>query len=365
MASVSFPEQSHLFAQEKEKTGIIIVNLGTPDGTDFLSVRRYLKEFLSDQRVIEVNPILWKLILNLFILTFRPGKTAKAYKAVWRKDTNESPLRYYTRKQGEKLKSAFADYHNIEVAWAMRYGQPNIEKAFKDLEKKGCTRLVILSLYPQYSATTTATVNDEVFRCLMKMRRQPTLRIAPPYECHPKYIQALKNSIITHLKTLDWKPEKILVSFHGVPVDYIEKGDPYKVFCERTFHTLQDAMPENAPPLFLTFQSRFGPREWLQPYTDKTLEAFAQEGLKKIAVIAPGFASDCIETLEELKIEGCKIFENAGGTHFTQIPCLNDNSDAIDLFTALLKESLGDWINPPSKLLHLAAAPRGNTCEPQ
>ncbi|HBN22169.1 MAG TPA: ferrochelatase [Holosporales bacterium] len=346
MTTVSHLKSSQPLAQEDEKTGVIIVNLGTPDGTDFWSVRRYLKEFLSDQRVIEVNPLLWKLILNLFILTFRPGKTAKAYKAVWNKNTDESPLRYYTRKQGEKLASAFANHSNIEVTWAMRYGQPNIEKALNDLEKKGCTRLVVLSLYPQYSATTTATVNDEIFRCLMKMRWQPTLRIAPPYECHPKYIQALKKSITNHLDTLDWIPEKILVSFHGVPVEYIEKGDPYKAFCERTFQALQDAMPESSPPLLLTFQSRFGPREWLQPYTDKTLEALAQEGLKKVAVITPGFAADCIETLEEIQIEGRRVFEKAGGTHFTQVPCLNDNEDAIDLLAELSKESLGNWIEP-------------------
>lgn len=344
MTSISHLKSSTPFVPENEKTGVVIVNLGTPDGTDFWSVRRYLKEFLSDQRVIEVNPLLWQLILNLFILTFRPGKTAKAYKAVWRKDTNESPLRYYTRQQGEKLANAFESHDNIEVTWAMRYGQPNIKKALNDLEKKGCTRLIVLPLYPQYSATTTATVNDEVFRCLMKMRWQPTLRIVPPYERHPMYIQALKKSISTHLDTLDWVPEKILVSFHGVPVEYIEKGDPYKAFCERTFQALQEAMPKDAPPLLLTFQSRFGPREWLQPYTDKTIEALAKDGGRKIAVITPGFASDCIETLEEIQLEGGEIFETAGGTHFTAIPCLNDNEDAIDLLTELSKESLGGWI---------------------
>tara|TARA_R110002095_G_scaffold163758_6_gene141923 strand:+ start:118 stop:1155 length:1038 start_codon:yes stop_codon:yes gene_type:complete len=344
MTTLPLLQTSKTLEQAEEKTGLVIVNLGTPEGTDFWSVRRYLKEFLSDQRVIEVNPILWKLILNLFILTFRPSKTAKAYKAVWRQDTNESPLRYYTRKQGEKLASALSNHKGVEVSWAMRYGSPSLKEVLHDLEQKGCKRLVVLPLYPQYSATTTATVNDEVFRCLMKMRWQPTLRIAPPYESHPKYIQALRNSIMTHLETLDWMPEKIFVSFHGVPVEYIEKGDPYKAFCERTFHALQEAMPEKAPPLLLTFQSRFGPREWLQPYTDKTLEALAQDGLKKVAVIAPGFASDCIETLEEIQIEACEIFEKAGGTHFTQIPCLNDNEDAISLLAELSKNSLGGWI---------------------
>lgn len=335
---------------QPEKIGVMLVNLGTPDSSNIKDVRRYLREFLSDKRVIEANPLLWKLILNCVILPFRASKTAAVYKSVWRQETDESPLRYYTRQQAEKVAERFAEQNiesAIEIDWAMRYGNPSIKSVIENLQEKGCTRIVVLPLYPQYSATTTAAVSDEVFRCLANKRWQPTVRIAPPYEVHPLYISALKKSLETHLATLSWSPEKILMSFHGIPLEYVEKGDPYRDFCERTFRHLDAAISKDMPELELTFQSRFGPREWLQPYTAKTLESLAQSGVKKVALIAPGFAADCIETLEELQIEGHKLFEKNGGTHFTQIPCLNDSHESIDLLVQLITNATSGFNFPP------------------
>ncbi len=333
----------HIPNTTDEKIGVIIVNLGTPDESSTKAVRRYLKEFLSDQRIIALNPLLWQIILRLLILPFRSSKTAKIYKKVWRNDTNESPLRYYTRRQAEHLKERFKNHDGIIVDYAMRYGNPSLRLVIHNLQKRGCNKLVILPLYPQYSASTTATVNDEIFRVLMKMRWQPTVRICPPYETNVLYIKALKNSILIHLKNIDWKPDYLVVSFHGIPLEYVEKGDPYKDFCERTFRTLQKELPKNTPKLKMTFQSKFGPKKWLEPYTEETLIDFANKGIKKIAIIAPGFAADCIETLEELQIECAEIFKKCGGTHFTQIPCSNDSDDAINLYESLIQESLGKW----------------------
>ena len=327
----------------QEKTGVILVNLGTPDNTSFSAVRRYLKEFLSDRRVIGMCPFLWKLILHSIILTFRPSKTADVYKSVWKEDTDESPIRYYTRRQADLVAAEFKKNKNIIVDWAMRYGNPSIASVVKKLHDQGCTKLVVLPLYPQYAASTSATVNDQVFRALMRMRWQPSVRVIHPYETHDMYISALKNSIATHLKTLDWVPEKILVSFHGIPLEYVERGDPYKHFCIQSFEALKKAMPKGSPELMLTFQSRFGPKEWLQPYTDETLEKLGDDGVKKLAIMAPGFASDCIETLEELQIEGKESFMEHGGTHFTQIPCLNDSKDAIKLYKTLIEENIKGW----------------------
>lgn len=336
----------NLDTQDKhDKVGVILVNLGTPDDTSWGAVRRYLKEFLTDRRVINMCPFLWKMILNTIILTFRPSKTAAVYKSVWKTDTDESPIRYYTRQQAKLVADRLKDHDNVIVDWAMRYGTPSIETVVHRLHDQGCTRLVVLPLYPQYAASTSATVNDQVFRTLMRMRWQPTVRIVHPYETHDRYITALKNSILAHLKTLDWTPEKIMVSFHGIPLDYVERGDPYKYFCEKTFAALEKAMPNTTPELMLTFQSRFGPKEWLQPYTDESIKQLASAGIKKLAIMAPGFASDCIETLEELSIEGQKDFKEHGGTHFTQIPCLNDSPDAIELYETLIRENLVGWSN--------------------
>ena len=329
--------------QHHDKVGVILVNLGTPDDTSFSSVRRYLKEFLSDRRVIGTCPFWWQILLNTIILTFRPSKTANVYKSVWRLESDESPIRYYTRRQAELVAESLTDHEDVIVDWAMRYGNPSLEAVIHNLHDKGCTRLVVLPLYPQYAASTSATVNDQVFRVLMRMRWQPSVRIIHPYETHPSYITALKDSIISHLQTLKWVPEKIMVSFHGIPVDYVQRGDPYKFFCEQTFEALKKAMPKGSPELMLTFQSRFGPQEWLQPYTDETLEKLAKEGTKNLAIMAPGFASDCIETLEELNIEGREIFLEHGGENFTSIPCLNESPAAISLYETLIREYLSGW----------------------
>ena len=321
------------------KTGVLIVNLGTPDSTSWWDIRRYLKEFLSDRRVIETNPILWSIILNLIILNFRPHKTARAYKKIWMKDTNESPLRFYTRSQAEKLSTKLKTYPNIIVDYAMRYGNPSIKSKLDYLHKEGCEKLIILPLYPQYAAATTATVCDEVYRVLMKMRWQPSLQIIPHYESEPLYIDALVNSINNHLKKIDWIPDVILSSFHGIPKKYFDKGDPYQCYCHKTNRLMKEKFG-NSIPIEISFQSRFGPAEWLRPYTDKTLERLAKEGTSNVLMICPGFSSDCVETLEEIEMEGQETFKENGGKNFSVVPCLNDNDDHINLLEYLIKKHL-------------------------
>ena len=315
------------------KTGVLLINLGTPDSTSWWSIRKYLKEFLSDRRVIEVNPVIWQIILNLFILTFRPSKTAHAYKKIWRKDTNESPLLYFTRSQAEKLNSKIGN-DNIIVDFAMRYGNPSIKSKLNNLKDLGCENIIILPLYPQYAAATTATVCDEVYRTLMKMRWQPSLKIIPHYESEPLYIEALKNSILKKIEEINWKPDLIIASYHGIPKKYFEKGDPYHCYCQKTSRLMSEKYKQI--PIKTTFQSRFGPQEWLQPYTDKILEGLPKEGKKNILVICPGFSSDCVETLEEIAIQGKESFMKSGGKNFDVIPCLNDNDDHINLIKKLI-----------------------------
>ena len=319
------------------KTGVLLINLGTPDSTSWLDIRKYLKEFLSDRRVIEINPIVWQIILNLFILTFRPSKTAKSYKEIWMKDVNKSPLRFYTEMQTEKLKKKIND-KDLMVDFAMRYGNPSIKSKIKKLQKKGCEKLIILPLYPQYASPTTATVCDEVFRVLMNMRWQPALQIVPHYESEPLYIDAIVNSINKKLNSIEWTPDLIVASYHGIPKKYFEKGDPYHCYCQKTSRLVSEKLQR--VKIITTFQSRFGPEEWLQPYTDKTLESLPKEGKKKILVISPGFASDCVETLEEISIQGKESFEKSGGEKFEFIPCLNDNDDHINLLEHLIKKNL-------------------------
>ena len=317
------------------KTGVLIINLGTPNSTSWWDIRKYLKEFLSDKRVIEVNPIIWQIILNLFILTFRPSKTASAYKKIWMKETNESPLRYFTRNQAEKLEQKVGN-ENIIVSFAMRYGSPSIKSKLYELKNKGCENIIILPLYPQYAAATTATVCDEVYRTLMGMRWQPSLQIIPHYESEPLYIDALVKSIQNKIKTINWKPDLIVASYHGIPKKYFDKGDPYQCYCQKTSRLISEKFSQ--VKIQTTFQSRFGPQEWLTPYTDKTLELLPGNGVKKLLVICPGFASDCVETLEEINIQGKESFLKSGGEKFDSIPCLNDNSDHILLFESLVKK---------------------------
>ena len=319
------------------KTGILIINLGTPDSTRWWDIRKYLNEFLSDNRVIEVNPIIWKIILNLFILTFRPSKTAHAYKKIWRRETNESPLLYFTKKQEIELSNSIGA-ENIIVDFAMRYGNPSIESKLNNLKAKGCENIVILPLYPQYAAATTATVCDEVYRSLMKMRWQPSLQIIPHYESEPLYIEALVKSIEKKLKEIKWTPDLIISSYHGIPKSYFDKGDPYHCYCHKTTRLIKERFTKI--DIQITFQSRFGPQEWLTPYTDKTLESLPDKGIKNLLVICPGFASDCVETLEEINIQGRETFLEKGGENFDLIPCLNDSTDHIKLFEKLIKKYL-------------------------
>ena len=315
------------------KTGVLLINLGTPDSTSWWDIRKYLKEFLSDRRVIEVNPILWKVILNLFILTFRPSKTAKAYKEIWMKDKDMSPLRYYTLMQSQKLADKFNN-ENLIVDFAMRYGSPSIKSKIEYLKEKGCENLIILPLYPQYASPTTATVCDEVFRSLMKLRWQPSLQVVAHYEANPLYIDALVNSIKKKISEINWKPDLIVASYHGIPKKYFDKGDPYHCYCMKTTRLLKEKLKD--VNIMTTFQSRFGPQQWLEPYTDKTLEEIPKDGKKNILVICPGFASDCVETLEEIAIQGKETFVNSGGENFDLIPCLNDSEDHINLLKNLV-----------------------------
>ena len=319
------------------RTGVLIVNLGTPDSTSWWDIRKYLKEFLSDRRVIELNPVVWQLILNIFILTFRPSKTAHAYKKIWMNETGESPLRYYTKKQSEKL-SAKISKENVLVDFAMRYGNPSIKSKLKALKEEGCENIIVLPLYPQYAAATTATVCDEVYRCLMKMRWQPSLQIIPHYESETLYINALVNSINKKISEINWKPDLIIASYHGIPQSYFEKGDPYQCYCQKTTRLIKEKFRDI--PVHTTFQSRFGPQKWLTPYTDKTLETLPKDEKKNILVICPGFSSDCVETLEEINIQGRESFISNGGNKFDLIPCLNDNEDHINLLENLVKKYL-------------------------
>ena len=319
------------------KTGVLIVNLGTPDSTSWFDIRKYLKEFLSDRRVIEVNPIIWQIILNVIILTFRPSKTAKAYKEIWMKDKNTSPLLHYTQRQAEKLSSLLSE-KNLIVDYAMRYGNPSIRSKIATLHEMGCENLIILPLYPQYAAATTATVCDEVYRTLMKMRWQPSLKIVPHYESDPLYIEALVNSLNKKIKEINWKPDLILASYHGIPQKYFDKGDPYHCYCHKTTRLISEKF--TSVEIKTTFQSRFGPEKWLQPYTDKTLENLPKEGKKNVLAICPGFSSDCVETLEEIQIQGKESFLESGGENFDMVPCLNDNDDHIILLKSLIQKNI-------------------------
>ncbi|MDL2405531.1 ferrochelatase [Rhizobium calliandrae] len=329
--------------QKSGKIGVLLVNLGTPDGTNYISMRRYLREFLTDKRVIEWSAWKWYPILFGIVLNTRPGKVGKAYETIWNKEKNESFLRTYTRNQSNLMAERLTDLPGIVVDWAMRYGKPAIGERIQVLKDQGCDRILVFPLYPQYAAATTATVNDKAFEKLMAMRWQPALRTVPDYHTDPTYIEALANSVARHLATLDWQPEKILASFHGIPLSYSEKGDPYYGQCIETTQLLREKLGVSEDRLMVTFQSRFGPEEWLQPYTDKTVERLAKEGTKRIAVLNPGFVSDCLETLEEIAEQAAESFHHNGGEKFTHIPCLNDSEDGMRVLEKVVRRELLGW----------------------
>ncbi|MCB1420369.1 MAG: ferrochelatase [Notoacmeibacter sp.] len=326
------------------KVGVLLVNLGTPDGTDYAPMRRYLKEFLSDKRVIEWPRALWYPILYGIVLNTRPKKSGTAYAEIWNHEKNESPLRTFTRAQGEKLAAALSDLPAVHVDWAMRYGNPSIETVTKDMIAKGCDRILMVPLYPQYAASTTATVNDKFFEVLQGLRWQPAIRTAPSWHDDPVYIEALTRSIENHLASLDFQPEKVIASYHGIPQSYFRKGDPYHCHCMKTSRLLEQRLGWEKGRLMTCFQSRFGPEEWLQPYTDKTVEQLAKDGVKSIAVFNPGFVSDCLETLEEIAGEAGEIFHEHGGTNFTHIPCLNDSVEGMAVIESIVRRELGGWV---------------------
>jgi protoporphyrin/coproporphyrin ferrochelatase len=326
------------------KVGVLLVNLGTPDGTDVASMRRYLREFLSDRRVIEWSRLFWYPILYGIVLNTRPRKVGKAYELIWNKDLNESWLRTYTRNQAALMAETFGGQPQVVVDWAMRYGQPSIASRIEALQKAGCERILVFPLYPQYAAATTATVNDKAFEALLKMRWQPALRTVPPYHDDPVYIDAVVSAMRRDLARLDFEPEVILVSFHGVPKSYLLKGDPYHCHCVKTWRLMREAFGWPEERFRISFQSRFGNEEWLRPYTDETVTALGRSGVKRLAVVAPGFSADCLETLEELDGENRHYFEEAGGEKFAYLPCLNDGEEGMRVICHIVQRELQGWI---------------------
>lgn len=371
-----------------KRIGVLLTNLGTPNGTDYWNMRRYLSEFLSDRRVIEWPKLLWQPILQSIVLSLRPQKSGAAYARIWNKIQNESPLRTTTRSQAEKLAALLqadmlpasrqknaavelpqtqaneqsADTESacenkaktgkagsgiktaVTVDWAMRYGSPSIAAQTAAMMAQGCTHIVIIPLYPQYSASTTATVNDAFFDILKTLRFQPAIRTAPAYADDPVYIEALAHSVRAHLANLPYQPEKLIASYHGVPQSYIRRGDPYYHECARTTAALRQKLGLDENRLLMCFQSRFGPEEWLQPYTDKTIAALAQNGVRSLAVFNPGFVADCLETVDEIGNEAAAIFRENGGENFSHIPCLNDSEEGMRVIAHIVKRELQGWI---------------------
>jgi protoporphyrin/coproporphyrin ferrochelatase len=326
------------------RIGVLLVNLGTPDSTGYWPMRRYLKEFLSDRRVIEENRLKWWLVLNLIVLTVRPGRKGRDYDKIWNRERNESPLKTITRSQSDKLDDIFDKVDKrVRVDWAMRYGNPSIRSRLEALAEQDCERILVVPLYPQYSAATTATVCDEAFRALKHMRSQPTLRIAAPYYAEPAYVDALAASLNAELAKLPFRPEVIIASYHGMPEDYVTKGDPYLKHCTETTALLRKKLKLDDKRLIMTFQSRFGTAEWIKPYTDATVRSLAERGVKNLAVITPGFSSDCLETLEEIALENAEIFRRAGGENFAAIPCLNDTPGGMAVIRDIVARELKGW----------------------
>jgi protoporphyrin/coproporphyrin ferrochelatase len=327
------------------KIGVLLLNLGTPDATDYWSMRAYLKEFLSDRRVIETPRLLWWPILNLIILTVRPKPKGKDYETIWNKELNEGPLKTITRSQAEKLSETLSLRDpRIIVDWAMRYGNPSTDSRIKALMEQGCDRILLVPLYPQSCAATTATACDKAFQTLMAMRWQPAVRVAPPWHDDPVYIAALAKTVRARLDTLDWTPDMVVASFHGIPKDYLLKGDPYHCQCMKTGRLLREMLGLDQDRFTVCFQSRFGNAEWLQPYLIETMAKLPEKGMKKVLVIAPGFSADCLETLEEIEGENQEEFMHHGGEKFAYVPCLNDSQEGMEVIAAVARRELQGWI---------------------
>jgi ferrochelatase len=331
-------------AERCGRIGVLLLNLGTPDGTDYWSMRRYLKEFLSDERVIEVPRWKWWPILNLIILTVRPARKGKDYATIWNNERNEGPLKTITRAQAEKVAAALGMPERVEVDFAMRYANPTTDSRIRALMDKGCDRILLVPLYPQYAAATTATAADHAFRTLMQMRWQPAVRVSPSYHDDPVYIDALANSMRRDLAALDFTPEVIIATFHGMPQAYLEAGDPYYCQCQKTSRLLRAALGWPEDKWLTTYQSRFGTDPWLQPYTDETVKRLAAEGVKRVALVAPGFSADCLETLEELNGENRHYFEAGGGEKFAYLPALNDSAEGVRVIEAVVRRELQGWL---------------------
>lgn len=325
----------------KPKIGVLLINLGTPEGTDYFSMWKYLREFLSDRRVIELPRFIWYPILYLIILVFRPKKSGKLYEKIWNKKINISPLKYISKKMAEKIGQGF-DRKKIRVRFAMNYGFPSINNVMKDMFYEGCTKILILPMYPQYSATTTASVVDKVNKTLQSMRWQPTIRYCPPYFDDEIYIESIVKQIKESIKKN--KPQKILASFHGIPKKYFLKGDPYHCHCAKTVRLINEKLGKGKTKVDLSFQSRFGPQEWLRPYMSEKFDEMLSQGIKKISMIAPGFSVDCLETLEEIKIQGKEEFLAKGGEKFEYIECLNDSQISQKMLKRIITRELQGWI---------------------
>ncbi|WOI53298.1 ferrochelatase [Parvularcula sp. LCG005] len=323
------------------RVGVLLVNLGTPDKADAASVRRYLREFLSDRRVVDYPRAFWLPVLYGVILNTRPAKTAKLYQSIWHEPTDESPLRYYTRGQAEGIAEILGT--GVTVDWAMRYGNPSIGSRIDALKAEGCDRILVVPLYPQYSATTTATVVDAASAHLKTMAWQPALRIAPAFHDAPGYIAGLEASMRAHVPA---DAERVILSFHGIPERYFKAGDPYHCHCQKTARLLRERMGWSEQFAPLAFQSKFGPEKWLEPSTESLVVKAAEEGLKSIAIAAPAFVSDCIETLEEIGIQLRETFEEHGGKHLTAIPCLNTDPQFVEFLANFVQNELGGWVEP-------------------
>ncbi len=334
----------------RPKVGILLANLGTPDNYDYWSMRRYLNEFLSDRRVIDYSPFFWQPLLQLVILTKRPFTSGANYKLIWNHDKGESPLMTITKDQtaaiADRMREAFGD--QVVVDFCMRYGNPSTQSKVRAMVEQGCEKILFFPLYPQYAGATTATANDAFFRALMQEKWQPSARTVPAYFDTPQYIDALAESVAKVWDAMEQKPELLVTSYHGVPKRYLLEGDPYHCQCQKTSRLLREKLGWEKGKVVTTFQSRFGSEEWLQPYTVEEVARLAQSGVKRLAVVAPAFAADCIETLEEINGEIREAFEHAGGEEFTYIPCLNADEAHIHALCSVIFDNLGGWLDQPA-----------------